>query len=96
VGFLYDPKRPLEASFARAWRAALQERQPRLALRLNAPYRGWTDGLTTALRRQWSAKRYVGIELEVNQRFVLAGKQAWPALQRDLLDSLRHALAQSM
>jgi hypothetical protein len=38
----------------------------------------------------------VGIELEVNQRFVLAGKQAWPALQRDLLDSLRHALAQSM
>lgn len=93
VGFLYDPQRPLEASFARAWRQALRERLPHLALRLNQPYRGWTDGLTTALRDQWSAERYVGIELEVNQRLILHGKRSWKTLQRDLLISLRIALS---
>lgn len=34
---------------------------------LNRPYRGWTDGLTTTLRGQLPADRYLGLEIEVSQ-----------------------------
>jgi predicted N-formylglutamate amidohydrolase len=92
VGLLYDPRRRLEASFARAWRAALRRRLPAMQVRLNQPYRGWTDGLTTALRRQYGATRYVGIELEINQRLARPGSRHWKALQEAVVDSLRFML----
>lgn len=41
-----------------------------LRVHLNRPYRGWTDGLTTTLRREHYETRYLGIELEVSQRLV--------------------------
>jgi predicted N-formylglutamate amidohydrolase len=43
-------------------------------VRMNYPYRGAADGLTTHLRRRFPASRYLGIELEVNQ--ALAGDEA--------------------
>jgi hypothetical protein len=52
-------------------------------LRRNYPYRGQSDGLTTALRRQFGA-RYLGIELEINQRWPLGPRSAWQTLQADL------------
>jgi hypothetical protein len=44
-------------------------------VRRNAPYRGDSDGLTSALRRERSAERYLGIELELNQRLIATAAQ---------------------
>ncbi len=69
IGLLYDPARPLERAFCARWRAALSRRAPELRVRMNYPYLGRSDGLTTALRRCFPARRYLGIELEVNQKW---------------------------
>lgn len=69
VALLYDPRRTRERQFAEAWKAALRAVDPRLEVRSNYPYRGSTDGLTTSLRRVYPERAYLGIELEVNQRF---------------------------
>ncbi len=67
IGLLYDPQRAGEREFCRTLRQALGAHSPGERVRLNYPYRGVGDGLITSLRRQHPAKRYVGIELEVNQ-----------------------------
>jgi predicted N-formylglutamate amidohydrolase len=70
IGLLYDPARAVERGWAKRWRASLREHAPRLRVRLNAPYRGNADGLTTSLRRERGARHeasYAGIELEMNQ-----------------------------
>lgn len=92
IGLLYDPARPAEAAFCRRWQAALAEIAPALRVRRNYPYRGTADGLCTALRRRFPAASYAGIELEINQRFVLAGGPAWRELRSAVLASLRRAL----
>jgi predicted N-formylglutamate amidohydrolase len=92
VAWLYDPRRPAEAAFAARWMAALAARAPGLRLRRNYPYQGHGDGLATLLRSRCSNGRYLGIELEVNQRFVVRGGVAWTALRADLVASLAEAL----
>jgi predicted N-formylglutamate amidohydrolase len=81
VGLLYDPARARERATAIAWQHELRERHPELRIRRNAPYRGTADGLTTALRRERSVRRYAGIEIELNQRIVAtrAGQRALAA-----------------
>jgi predicted N-formylglutamate amidohydrolase len=88
VALLYDPRRPRERAFADRWLQALATRRPDLRLRRNAPYRGDADGHTTALRRALPATRYLGIELEVSQRFPRAGGAAWRRLREDLRETL--------
>ncbi len=88
LGILYDPARARERAFAIAWQARLRARLPRSGVRRNAPYRGSADGLTTALRRELSAARYLGIELEVNQR-AIATPVRRRRLVRVLADTLR-------
>jgi predicted N-formylglutamate amidohydrolase len=92
VAWLYDPRRPGEAAFARAWQQALAQREPGLRLRRNYPYQGRADGLTASLRRQLPPSDYVGIELEVNQA-LLPQRAAWNRLKALLVASLRAALA---
>lgn len=92
VAWLYDPRRPREAALAQRWLHALAQRAPLLRLRRNYPYQGRGDGLTALLRRRFSGAAYLGIELEVNQRFVDAGGAAWDALRGDLMASLHSAL----
>lgn len=72
IGLLYDPARAAERRVAMAWQRALGTEVPArgLVIHLNRPYRGWTDGLVTALRREISEARYLGFELEVSQRLV--------------------------
>jgi len=93
VAWLYDPRRPGEVAFARAWMRALEHRSPELRLRRNYPYQGRADGLTASLRRRHPAATYVGIELEVNQRFVEQRGTPWKRLKMMLVDSLKKALA---
>jgi hypothetical protein len=44
------------------------------------------------MRRRYPPERYVGIELEVNQRYVEVGGPAWPKLRKTLIDTLATAL----
>jgi hypothetical protein len=45
------------------------------------------------LRKRHSDAAYAGIELEVNQRFVLQGGAPWESLRSDLVESLEAALS---
>ena len=92
IGMLYDPARPGEVAFATAWIDALRAADPTLRLRRNYPYLGKSDGVTMKLRRQHAPDRYVGVELEVNQRYVEAGGAAWKKLRKTLVETLGVAL----
>jgi predicted N-formylglutamate amidohydrolase len=88
IGFLYDPSRKNEAAFCMSWQQTLRRLQPDLKIRRNYPYRGTSDGFTRHLRNLFSEDSYLGIELEVNQKFPLAGKVPWLKLKQALLNSL--------
>ena len=88
VAWLYDPRRAGECALASQWLAALKHRRSDLKLRRNYPYEGKGDGLTALLRKRHSEAMYVGMELEVNQRFVMAGGPAWTALRADIVEAL--------
>lgn len=77
LGLLYDPSRPAEKALAEAWRRELRHACPGLRIRLNAPYRGASDGLPTALRKRLGP-RYMGFEVEFNQALLERGP--FPAL----------------
>jgi predicted N-formylglutamate amidohydrolase len=88
IGFLYDPSRKNEAAFCIAWQKKLCQLQPDLRIRRNYPYRGTSDGFTSHLRNLFSEKSYLGIELEVNQKFPLGERAQWLKLKQALLTSL--------
>ena len=90
LGLLFDPRRPGEVTLARGWKQALKEAEPRLRVRFNYPYRGTSDGFTTALRRQFGPRRYVGMELEINQG-LLQGPAFAPWVATAILRSLPFA-----
>ena len=91
LGILFDPERPREAAFARRLRAALAARAPHLSVRDNQPYLGTADGLTTHLRRRFPAGRYLGIELEVNQRLPLGKVARWRQAIEDVVEAAAEA-----
>jgi predicted N-formylglutamate amidohydrolase len=93
VGLLYDPGRHGEAELCARWKASLAAFAPELRVRRNYPYAGKGDGLTSHLRLRFPRDAYVGIELEVNQKIVLAAAQRWTALRGVLTDSLLTACA---
>lgn len=94
IGLLYDPRRLHERDFCRRWRTALLSSGAEFTVHRNAPYRGTSDGFVTALRRQFADDAYIGIELEVNQRFFLTSSQSHSKLPSLLTSSFRHALMQ--
>lgn len=93
IGLLYDPARAPERRFARDWQHALTGAEPRWRVRRNQPYRGTSDGLTSALRRHFPRERYLGIELEVNQRLLVGDARRARAVGRAIAASLSVALA---
>ena len=93
LALLYDPARRAERALAHAWTRALRAAAPVRVVRRNDPYRGAADGLTTALRREHPETRYLGIEVEVNQRHV-GGDGRFPEWVADALTgSLQRVLA---
>lgn len=66
IGLLFDPQRPRERKVVEALRRHLVTAG--LSVRLNFPYFGHTDGMTSHLRGRLPAARYLGIEIELNQR----------------------------
>ena len=93
IGLLYDPARVAETDFCKAWQRRIRCLAPDLIVRRNYPYRGYDDGLTTYLRRLFPGARYLGIELEVNQKYPLGDAPEWRATRSLLVASLEQALA---
>ena len=73
IGLLFAPTRRKEKEFCLGFKNAIFEQDPGLRLRFNYPYRGTADGFTTFLRKKFHSN-YLGIELEVNQKFVMNNK----------------------
>jgi len=94
IGLLYDPARRWERHVCARWRSELGAAVPGLRVRFNYPYRGVTDGLTTALRRRFADRDYAGVELEMNQAWV-ADPGRFGRLRRAIGDSLAAVLAGS-
>jgi predicted N-formylglutamate amidohydrolase len=93
VGLLYHPARRGEAEVCARWKESLAASAPEFRVRLNYPYAGKGDGLTSHFRLRFAQSDYLGIELEVNQSIVLTAGRRWTALRRVLIDSLRTACA---
>jgi len=85
IGLLFDPDRSNEARFCEQYRDVLMALLPGKIISYNEPYKGIDDGFTTHLRTVFDNHKYLGIEIEVNQKYtdpvvngeiVLALKQA--------------------
>lgn len=87
VGVMYDPARPLELQLARAWIEQLRNRGIETAD--NGPYDGRSDALTSALRHEFPADRYVAVQIEHNLKHM----PEMGALGREVLAALRPVLA---
>lgn len=90
IGLLYDPRRRAEKAFALALQQGLR-RTTHLRIRRNYPYRGNADGLTTALRRTFTAGDYLGLEIEVNQALLTAGPSTWWKIAGTLAEAIGQA-----
>lgn len=73
IGLLYDPIREEEKLFCQNFKSRLLQEDKELKIRFNYPYLGKADGFTTFLRRKFR-KNYLGVEVEVNQKFVIQGQ----------------------
>ncbi|MFC1745817.1 hypothetical protein ACFL35_17625, partial [Candidatus Riflebacteria bacterium] len=88
IGILYDPGRKTEKIFARAWINSLKATLDNFITRANYPYRGKADNFNTFLRKIFSFEQYLGVEIEVNQKFPLREKRKWPVMRKKIVASL--------
>jgi predicted N-formylglutamate amidohydrolase len=92
VGLLYDPSRQGEVELCALWKQRIVTCAPTLKVRRNYPYAGKGDGFTRYFRGRFNPKDYIGVELEINQKFVLEGGARWTALRKVVGESLHLAL----
>lgn len=88
IGLLYDSRRLNERNFCQQWKQCLLSLNPQLKIRYNYPYDGKADGFPTYLRKRFTDEQYIGIELEVNQKFPLQNGVAWQKLQNQICQAL--------
>jgi len=91
----FDPDRSSEASVVAHWFDALRLDAPQLRCVGNQPYLGTDDGLSTALRQLFDARRYAGIELEIRQGLLLTSPEARHWLADVLANTLKQASARA-
>jgi predicted N-formylglutamate amidohydrolase len=90
VGLLYDPRRSEEKKWAMHFKKNLYAHLSNQRIRMNYPYLGKADGFTTSLRHQFQ-ERYIGIELELNQKLLVKeehGKYLSKALYKSIQKNL--------
>ena len=86
IGLLFDPERKNETLFSKGYQKEICERLPRYRIMFNEPYLGIDDGFTTYLRTKFDDDAYLGIEIEVNQKYF--GTSLWGEIARVLAESL--------
>lgn len=72
VGLLLDESRSNEMNFCKRWLGDFNARMPHLHTALNDPYQGANDGFTTYFRNKYRDNEYLGIEVEINQKWTLS------------------------
>lgn len=72
IGLLFDPDRESEAMVCQDLKDALNSANKNWVVDFNKPYKGISDGFVTHLRRMYPNQKYAGIELEVNQKYLLS------------------------
>lgn len=87
IGFLYDPVKKTEKELCKKWADHLRVMDADLLIRFNSPYKGKSDGFTTYLRKKY-LRNYMGIELEVNQKFSINSGNTWKTLCKKIAFSL--------
>jgi len=92
MGLLYDPARIYEKQYCNLLKKNLKQKLPHFKILSNQPYKGVDDGLTTYLRQQIDQSKYLGIELEVNQRYLNRENQ----FPKDLSKLIGHAIEQTI
>lgn len=68
IGLLFDSRIDKEKQVASFLKDSISSKSNDFKVRFNYPYLGKMDGFTTYLRKQFP-KNYVGIEIEINQKF---------------------------
>lgn len=87
LGFLYDPKRPLEKALAQQWKQGIKQLRPEYRIRMNYPYSGISDGFTRTMRKYYPNEHYLGLEVEANQGLTVVA---------DELNEMKHILTDSL
>jgi predicted N-formylglutamate amidohydrolase len=85
IGLLYDPRRRGEVVLCRAWQQRLQKAGAELRVRCNNPYRGTSDSVVAALRRLHDGESYLGMEIEINQKYPQGDPDLWRLIQNLLV-----------
>ncbi|MBW2962019.1 N-formylglutamate amidohydrolase [Mesonia aestuariivivens] len=88
LGILYDSSKLQEKEFSKKLKAILQKHLPYFKIRYNYPYLGKADGFTTYLRNKFP-KNYIGVEIEVNQKYAVGNK-----FSADIKQAIVHVVQQ--
>ncbi|XMO86300.1 N-formylglutamate amidohydrolase [Algibacter sp. AS12] len=68
IGLLFDSRIKEEKAYCTVLKKEINRLYPDFNVRYNYPYLGKSDGFTTYLRKQFP-ENYIGVELELNQKF---------------------------
>lgn len=90
IGLLFDPDRASEHLFNQKWMGEINGLSQSYVVRLNEPYLGKDDGFTTYLRTRFGDAQYIGIELEVSQKFSKSDLELYRLLEHSLRKTLNH------
>lgn len=92
VGLMYDPARAAETFFCRQWQETLGRIGPAVRVRRNYPYRGVSDGIVQSMRRLFPGTGYLGLQIEVNQKYPFGERERWKELQKSIVESFARVL----
>ncbi|MDG1714617.1 N-formylglutamate amidohydrolase [Lacinutrix sp.] len=73
IGLLFDSRNIAEKKFSKNLKSEILKQDKTLNVRFNYPYLGKADGFTMYLRKQFP-ENYLGIEIELNQKFSIKNK----------------------
>lgn len=86
IGILYCPKSEGEKNFSALFKEDILKKSD-LKVRFNYPYLGTSDGHTSYLRKKNGYKKYLGLELEVNQKFYFEKNNSFDQIINILKDA---------
>jgi len=92
VAVIFDEDKKYEVEFAGLFMDFLMQENPKLRLQSNYPIPGVQEGFIGHLRQQKFAKKYIGLQLEVNQAFPLGKSEKWIELRKNIVKSYKLAL----
>lgn len=92
VAVLFDTERKLEKMFAEKFVEFLRQENPKLRVQANYPIPGGHEGFVHHMKEQKFSKKYIGIQLEVNQSYPLGKSDKWIALKKEIVKSFKIAL----